>query len=214
MLDNLSTDNIKNEFKTNKKVRMITIGVGAILVLVLGYFAYHQFIWKPGNVKSTEVGYAGLNYAAIDSTDLAISELTPVVKKYDGKVGGEVAQFVLARQLMAKGEFKKALDNLEGVNVEDTYVRVYAVGLQGDCYSEMKDYDKAVSYYLKASKANENDYTTPMYLFKAGLVTELKLKDPQTAAEYYQTIKDNYLQYGNQKTIDKYLARASNKKVK
>jgi tetratricopeptide (TPR) repeat protein len=214
MLDNLSTDNIKNEFKTNKTVRTITYAVGGVLVLVIGYFLYHQFIWKPANVKSTEVGYAGLNYAAMDSTDLAIDELTPVVKKYDGKAGGEVAQFVLARQLMAKGEFKKALDNLEGVKVKDTYVRVYAIGLQGDCYSEMKDYDKAVSHYLKASRANENDYTTPMYLFKAALVTELKLKDPETAAEYYQTIKDNYLQYGNQKTIDKYLARAKNKKVK
>ena len=214
MLENLSPDNLKNEFKSNSKVRIVTYAVGGILVLALGYFAYHQFIWKPANVKSTEVGYAGLNYAAMDSTDLAIEELTPIVKKYDGKVGGEVAQFVLARQLMAKGEYKKALDNLEGVNVEDTYVRVYAIGLQGDCYSELKDYDEAVAHYLKASTENENDYTTPMYLFKAGLVTELKLKDPETATEYYQTIKDKYLQFGNQKTIDKYLARAKNKKVK
>lgn len=214
MLENLSPDNLKNEFKTNTKVRIITYTVGAILVLVLGYFLYHQFIWKPANIKSTEVGYAGLNYAAKDSSDLAIEELTPVVKKYDGKQGGEVAQFVLARQYMAKGEFKKALDNLEGVKVKDTYVRIYAVGLQGDCYSEMKDYDEAVEYYVKASEMDNNDYTTPMYLFKAGLVTELKLKDPVKAAEYYQTIKDNYLQYGNQKTIDKYLARAKNKKVK
>jgi predicted negative regulator of RcsB-dependent stress response len=214
MLDNLSPENIKNEFKSNSKVRIITYTVGTVVVLALGYFAYHQFIWKPSNIKSTEVGYAGLNYAAMDSTEMAIDELTPVVKKYDGKAGGEVAQFVLARQLMAKGEFKKALDNLEGVKVSDTYIRVYAIGLQGDCYSEMKNYDEAVAYYLKASEADENDYTTPMYLFKAGLVTELKLKDPEKAAEYYQTIKDNYLQYGNQKTIDKYLARASNKKVK
>ncbi|MGJ8661891.1 MAG: tetratricopeptide repeat protein [Bacteroidota bacterium] len=214
MLENLSPDNLKNEFKSNSKVRILTYAVGGILVLALGYFAYHQFMWKPANVKSTEVGYAGLNYAEMDSTDLAIDELTPVVKKYDGKDGGEVAQFVLARQLMAKGEYKKALDNLEGVDVNDTYVRVYAIGLQGDCYSEMKEYDKAVDFYLEASRANDNDYTTPMYLFKAGLVTELKLKDPETAADYYQKIKDNYLQYGNQKTIDKYLARASNKKIK
>ena len=132
MLENLSPDNLKSEFKSNSKVRIATYAVGGILVLALGYFAYHQFIWKPANIKSTEVGYAGLNYAAMDSTDLAIEELMPVVKKYDGKDGGEVAQFVLARQLMAKGEFKKALDNLDGVNVEDTYVRVHAIGLQGD----------------------------------------------------------------------------------
>jgi tetratricopeptide (TPR) repeat protein len=183
------------------------------LILILGYFLYLQFIWKPANEKSKDAYWVGLNYAAKDSTNQAIDELKPVVKKYDGKIGGENAQFVLARQYMAKGEFKKALEELEGVNVEDTYVAAMVVGLQGDCHSEMKNYKKALESYLDAAAASENEMTTPMYLFKAGLCAE-KEKDFEKATECYQKIKDDYSSYASQKVIDKYLTRASNKIAK
>jgi tetratricopeptide (TPR) repeat protein len=114
---------------------------------------------------------------------------------------------------MAKGEFKKALEELEGVNVEDTYVAAMVVGLQGDCHSEMKNYKKALESYLDAAAASENEMTTPMYLFKAGLCAE-KEKDFEKAAECYQKIKDDYSSYASQKVIDKYLTRASNKIAK
>jgi tetratricopeptide (TPR) repeat protein len=214
MLENLTTENLKNEFDKNKNVRLATYAIGGILVIVLGYFAYHAFVWKPANEKSKEVGFVGLNYAAMDSTDRAIEDLEPVVKKYDGKVGGEVAQFVLARQYMTKGEFKKALNALDDVDVEDTYVRIHAVGLQGDCLSEMKKYEDAVAKYLKAADMDANEYTTPMYMLKAALLTEQKLKDTEKATEMYEEIKAKYLQFANQKTIDRYISRASNKKIK
>jgi tetratricopeptide (TPR) repeat protein len=57
---------------------------------------------------------------------------------------------------MAKGEFKKALEELSGVDVNDTYVKAMALGLQGDCYSEMKDYKKAFDLYMEAAAADEN----------------------------------------------------------
>ncbi|MDG2463771.1 MAG: hypothetical protein P8M61_01670 [Crocinitomicaceae bacterium] len=214
MLENLSAEKIKEEFKSNKTARLVTYMVGGLIVLILGFFLYRIFISGPKNEKSMEAGYVGWNYAGMDSTDMAIDELRGTVKKYDGYVGGENAQYILGRQYMSKGEFKKALKELEGVDVEDTYVRVDAIGLQGDCYSEMKKYPDAVELYIEASEATENDYSTPRWLFKAALVTELKLNDPQKAAEMYQKIKDNYLQFANTKTIDKYINRAKYKKVK
>ena len=91
---------------------MVSYIGGGILVLVIGYFAYVQFFWKPANEKSKDAYWVGLNYAAADSTDAAIEELKPIVKKYDGKIGGENAQFILARQYMVKGLFKKAITEL------------------------------------------------------------------------------------------------------
>ncbi|MES2590053.1 MAG: tetratricopeptide repeat protein [Bacteroidota bacterium] len=213
MLENLSPQDFKTQFKNNKNLRMITIGVGSIIVLILGYFTYKQFIWSPANEKSKDAYYAGLNYAAKDSVDLAIDELAPVVKKYDGKQGGELAQFVLARQYMAKGEFNKALTELEGVNVDDTYISVYTLGLQGDCHSEMGKHKEAMELYLDAANKVDNEKTTPEYLFKAGLCAE-ELKDFEKASELYTKIKDNYLVYSNTKTIDKYIARVKNNKTK
>lgn len=213
MLENFSVQELKNKLESNKKTRLIAYIVGGILVLIIGYFAYIQLIYKPANEKSKDAYWIGLNYAAQDSTDLAIEELEPVVKKYDGKIGGETAQFVLARQYMAKGEFKKALEELEGVNLDDTYLSAMSVGLQGDCLSEMKEYEKAGDKYLEAAGMNENEMTTPMYLFKAGLVAE-KVKDFEKAVECYTKIKDDYSAYASQKSIEKYIARAANKKTK
>lgn len=210
MLENFSVQDLKKQIETNKTTRLIVYSIGGFLLLIVGFLAYRQFIYKPSAEKSKDAYWVGLNYAAKDSTDLAIDELTGVVKKYDGKIGGEDAQFVLARQYMVKGEFKKALNELEGVDVNDTYISAMSIGLQGDCQSELGAYEKAYSLYLEAAEKNDNDFTTPMYLFKAGLCAEKNL-DFSKAAECYTKIKDDYPLYGGQKTIEKYLARVSNK---
>ena len=208
MLENISGSSLKEQFKTNDKLRLTTYVVGGIVVITLGYFLYKQFIWGPSNVKSQSAYYEGLNYAENDSTDAAIEVLKPIVKKYDGKIGGEIAQFTYARQLMSKGQFAKALEELEGVKVEDTYVSIMAIGLQGDCKSEMKKYEDAAALYIKAAEKQDNDFTTPTYLFKAAFCAE-KVNDFNTAVEIYTKIQDNYPDFANQKSIKKYIARAT-----
>jgi len=52
-----------------------------------------------------------------------------------------------------------------------------------------------------------------MYLFKAGLCAE-KLDKFEEAAVFYTRIKDDYPTYAGQKTIDKYISRASSNKSK
>ena len=208
MLENISGSSLKEQFKTNDKLRLTTYAVGGIVVITLGYFLYKQFIWGPSNEKSKAAYFEGLNYAEKDSTDAAIEVLKPVVKKYDGKIGGEIAQFTYARQLMSKGQFAQALEELEGVNVEDTYVSVMAIGLQGDCKSEMKKYEDAAALYIKAAEKEDNDFTTPTYLFKAAFCAE-KVNDYNTAVEIYTKIQDNYPDFANQKSIKKYIARAT-----
>jgi predicted negative regulator of RcsB-dependent stress response len=212
MLEDITGEEIKRKFKSNKKLRIITFVIGTIVILVLGYFLYRQFVWSPSNEKSKDVYWQALNYAAIDSTDMALDDLKSYAKKYDGKVGGEVSQFVYARQLMTKGEFKKAQTELEDVDLEDTYAKILAIGLQGDCQSELKKYEDAANTYMEAADMLENDLTTPMYLLKAGMCAE-EIKNFEKAAEVYERIKDDFPQYASQKQVEKYLARASSKKT-
>ena len=133
--------------------------------------------------------------------------------KLADKDGGEIAQFVLARQYMNKGEFKKAITELEGVDVNDTYVQIMSIGLQADAYSELENYVEAAKLYKTAADMNENELTTPMYLMKAGLCLE-EINNFEKATEYYITIKENYSAFASQKIIDKYIARTENKTSK
>jgi len=210
MAGTTSFNDIKRQFKDNKRLRLITFGAIALIVAILGYILYRQFVYAPNNQKANEGYYRGLNLAAKDSVDAAIAELEPFVKKNDGYQGGEVAEFTLARQYMAKGDFQKALKLLEGVKLKDTYGPAMALGLQGDCYSEMGKFKDAMEYYIDAADANENEWTTPTYLFKAGQVAE-EIKDYAKAKELYERINQDYYMFGQQKTIDKYIARVSNK---
>ena len=212
-MDNLSFEDIKSKFSSNKKFKIAGYALGGLILLGLLYFLYRQFIWMPSNEKSNDSWWVGMNFIEKDSTNQAIKSLEPVVKKYDGKSGGEISQFLLARQYMEKGQFQKAIKNLEGVDVNDTYIRIYSIGLQGDCYSELKKYDTAIEKYLEAADEEDNDFTTPMYLLKAGLCAE-KTKDYEAATSYYTRILDDYPAYGSQKAIEKYIARTSTIKKK
>jgi hypothetical protein len=213
MTENFSFDTIKNRFNNDKRFKMITYVVVGVLVLVLAGLAYYQFVWKSTNDKSKDAYWKGLNYAAKDSTNMAITELTKTKKKYDGYIGGEIAQFVLARQFMAKGEFKKAIKELDETKLDGTFLESMRMGLIADCHSELKEYKKAVEKYVEASEEDINEFTTPMYLFKAGLNSE-KVNDFKKATEYYTKVRDEYPGYASQITVDKYVARASGKVVK
>ena len=49
MLEDITGSEIKDQFKKNKTLRLTSLIIGGVAVLVLGYFLYNQFIWKPKN---------------------------------------------------------------------------------------------------------------------------------------------------------------------
>jgi len=210
MIEQLSFEDLKNKFNTNKNFKLGTYIVGGVIALVVLYFAYRQFIWGPANEKSNDGWWVALNYITKDSTDQAISVLIPFVKNNDGKTGGEIGQYLLATQYMKKGKYTAALDQLKSVDLEDTYISTLSIGLQGDCYNQMKKYNDALELYLEAADREDNEFTSPIFLFKAGLVCE-ELNKKSDAAAYYQRIKDDYPNYASTKTIDRYIARCATK---
>jgi tetratricopeptide (TPR) repeat protein len=211
MTEQFSFKDLKNKFNTNKKFKLGTYLVAGIIGVVVLYFSYRQFIWGPANEKSNDGWWVALNYISKDSTDQAIHLLEPYVKNNDGKTGGEIGQYLLGKQYMKKGKYAAALKMLEDVDLSDTYVSTMSIGLQADCYSQMKKYNEALDFYLQAADREDNEFTTPMYLFKAGLVCEKKLNKKADAAAHYQRIKDDYPNYASTKTIDRYIARCATK---
>lgn len=222
MTENFSLEDLKQKFRENTGFRISTIASGVIVALVIGFLSYRQWMWKPENEKSKETFFIALNKItnegnnAIADTSKASAKTDPIkklqrsVKKYDGKIGGEVSKYLLATQYMRKGKYKEALILLENVTVEDTYVSVEVIGLQGDCQSELKNFDKAYALYQEAASTNENNFTSPMYLFKAGLVAE-KLKKNEEAKAHYEKIATIYPKsfYAKEKNLEAYIARNS-----
>jgi len=211
MLENINSQELKKQFQSNKILRFSTYALGGLVLVVAGYLLYYQFVRIPKEKKSENSYWYAMNMMEKDSTDLVIQELNTQIKKYDGLKGSEVSQFMLARQYMNKGEFDKALKLLDKVKLKDSYVSACVIGLQGDCYSEQKKYKEAASKYQKAARKNVNEWTTPMFLMKAGLCAE-ELQDFEAAHKLYEEIKNDYTTFANAKTIDKYIARVAKNK--
>ena len=214
MFEEFNYSSLKAKFKEDKKFRLLSIISGSILVGLIGVFVYYQFIYLPNDEESKEIYFETLNYAdSSNRTDKNIKNLEAKLDEYDGYSGAMAAEFILARQYMNKGQFDKALTSLEKIEPEDTYMSVFKIGLIGDCYSEQGKISEAFEQYTLAANTNTNEFTTPIFLFKAGLLAE-KLNQFEEAANCYKRIKDNYKEFGQLKRIDYYVARASNTKVK
>jgi TolA-binding protein len=222
MTENFSLEDLKQKYKNSKSFRLSSIAIGTLALIVIGYLGYRQFIWKPANEKSKESYFIALNAITNEDSNIAmdtskagaktdpIKKLQKSVKKYDGKIGGEVSKYLLASQYMRKGKYKEALTLLENVSVEDTYVSVEVIGLQGDCQSELNKFEEAYELYKTAANMNANNFTSPMYLFKAGLVAE-QLKKYDLAKAHFETIAVQYPKsfYAKEKNLEAYIARNS-----
>src|SRR5690554_2250317 len=172
MSDNITKEEIIEQFKGNKILKYSTYAVGGIAVIVLAVLSYQKFVSGPNEEASK----------------------------------AEIANGIL---YFEQGDYELALNTLKGVKLDDTYLMTLAIGTQGHCYSELGDYQNAVKMYIKAAERVENETTTPLFYFKAGLIAE-EAGDFSKAAEYYKIIKTNYLSFASQKGIDKFITRAEN----
>lgn len=212
MSENLENANeLIEKIKSNKNFRLAAIAVGAVVVLILGYVAYYNFVHLPAEEKSRTAYWRELLMVENDSLDVALDGFQSIGKQYDGKTGGEVSNYMAGRILMDKGQFEEALKYLEKADLNDVYLGSMIIGLQGDCHVELKNFDKAVKLYEKAAARKDNEMTSPMYLKKAALVYELELKNFEKATELYKQIEMDYYDYAKTINIEKYIARASNK---
>ena len=89
MTENFSFDDLKERYKNSKIFKIISISVSVLLVGVLGYLGYRQFIWKPDNEKSKEAYVPALNVIVQEQnnpqSDAKVSSIDPI-KKLQGTV--------------------------------------------------------------------------------------------------------------------------------
>ena len=193
---------------------LAVIGI-AIIALVLLYLGYQNFYLAALAEKAANEMFKAEEYATIDSLkDKAIAGdgsypgFEKIAEEYSNTKSANIANAYLGGLYLQKGEFKKAADALgkyssTGSPVIDPLV----LGMLGDSYSEMKEYNKAVTYYKKAADKNKNSFTSPLFLKKLGLVYE-EQKEYKSAADSYKKIKTDFPESVEAATIDAYIARA------
>lgn len=187
----------------------------AIVVMVLGYIAYLKLYLAPREVSAASQVYVAQDYWAKKDWDKAIKGdagypgLEKIISDYGNTKAANLAYFYLGTAYLNKGEYRKAIDNLNSYRGDDAMVATEALGSVGDAYVELKDYDKAETYFKKAADRT-NKFLSPLYLKKLGLVYEAK-NDNKSAAEAYKKIKTDFPESAEAQNIDAYIARSEAK---
>ncbi|HNQ12840.1 MAG TPA: tetratricopeptide repeat protein [Bacteroidia bacterium] len=200
------------QYIQNNKKSLSIIG-GAIVVIVLGYFGYTNFIVKPQEEAASKQMFIAERYFEQDSIDVAINGdgnfpgFLQIIQDYGSSESANRAHYYLGMCYLKKGQFEDAIKYLKGYDAEDQITGALALGGIADAYLEQGKTDDAISYYKKAVDWDENDFTPPFFLKKMALTYE-HLKQYDKAIDTYQQIKDSYTNSTEGREADKYLARA------
>jgi tetratricopeptide (TPR) repeat protein len=203
----------KAEGYLHENRKSISIIGGGILLVILGYFAYTNFIVKPQEENAQKEMFMAERYFQQDSIDKAINGdgqfpgFIEIIDNYGSSNSANLAHYYLGMSYMKKGEWENAIEYLSGYDAEDDITGALALGAIGDAHMELGDKDEALKFYMKAIDYDKNQFTSAIFLMKAATVKELN-NDYKGAAELYERIKKDYPQSTEARDIERYLARA------
>ncbi len=203
----------KTEKFIEKNQKLLLYIIAGIILIVLGYMGYQKLIIAPREKKAQEQMFVAERYFEKDSLNQAINGagtypgFKTIIDDYSGTKSANLAHYYLGVCYLKKGQFQSAVDELKKFSSKDEIVGPMAKGAIGDAYVELKNYDNAVSAYVDASELKKNNFTSPMFLMKAGMTYEL-LNKYDKATEMYKKIKQNYPQSNEGREINKYIAFA------
>ncbi|MBD1365510.1 tetratricopeptide repeat protein [Mucilaginibacter sp. ZT4R22] len=211
-----NTETVKSGSFVQENQKSLLFIAGAIVLMVGIYIAYTKFYLGDREVKAANQIHVAQDYWAKKDWDKAINGadsypgLEKIVADYSNTKTANLAYFYLGVAYLNKGQYGKAIENFNNYRGDDMMVAAEAYGSTGDAYVELKDYDKAETYFKKAIDKANNQFLSPVYLKKLGLVYEAK-KDNKSAADTYKKIKTDYPTSTEAQSIDAYIARAEAK---
>ncbi len=196
--------------KLENSKKYIYWGLTIVLALILLGAGYYYLIKIPNEKKAVnQIGKADIAMMQ-GNTEQALQDYQKVADAFSNEPANR-AKLNAAILLYNQGKNQEAAKYLEDFDPNGDLVGPAGMSLLGDCYVNMKQYDKALNAYDKAvTLCKGNELFAPTFMIKKATVLREQKKYDQEAA-IYQTIKDQYPVYAQQfgVNIDKYLERAN-----
>ena len=203
----------------NQKLIFGVIGLAA--VLVLGYLGYAKFIQEPKEIDAMNDLYPAQQYfeQAVNGTEkdslfmLALNGsdgkfgLLDVISNHGNTNAANLANYYAGMAYLQLEDYQNAISHLDDFSSDDDALGPIAKGAIGDAFVQLDQKEDAMSYYMQAANMKTNDFTTPMYLYKAGNIA-LELGDSKAALDAFQRIKKEFSTSTEASNIDAFIGRA------
>lgn len=174
--------------RENRK-RIICISV-AVIALVAACIIWY-LVAQAGSRKADEA----IGRADIEMTNDSLATSLYAEAANCGYRSGNRAKAMMGIRLYQEGKYAEAAEYLGDCSLDDEVAAAGVKILEGDCYVNLENYDKALSCYRKAiDKADENPMVVPFVLVKEANVYRAQ-QNYKEEAKALKTIIDEYPQY-------------------
>ena len=195
----------RSEQWVSRNQNYILGAIGVVAVAVLGYLAYNQFVQAPrAESAANELFYPqqyfdqALNATEKDSLfNLALNGaegkygFLDIIEEYSGTPAANLASYSAGMAYLNMQQYEQAIRHLESFSSDDAILGALAKGGIGDAFVQLNQASEGLSYYEQAFRHSDNDFTTPKFLYKAG-ITALELGEKDKALGYFNRIKEDY----------------------
>jgi tetratricopeptide (TPR) repeat protein len=198
----------------DKYLKQILISVGAIILLVVGYIAFHNLYLIPREREAEAALFPGQTYFGNQQWDIALYGdsidyigFLDIIHDFKGTSSGNLAKAYAGICQYRLGDYEAALENLKSYSGKDILFAAQVTGAIGDCYVNLGKVKEGINYFNKAAEKANSKLLSPIYLNKAAAAYE-SLEDYKSALDIYLTIKSKYPESQEASAIDKYIERA------
>lgn len=206
----------KTELFVENNKKNLSIVLGALAVIVGGYYTYKVLIVGPQDKEAQSQMFTAERYFEQDSLKKAINGdgnnpgFKQIIEDYGMTPSANLAHFYLGMSYLKTNQYQDAVDELKSYNAHDQITGALKTGALGDAYIELGQVDDAIENYLKAAKDKDNKFSSPIFLMKAAAAYESQNKFSE-ALDIYKQIKSDFFESTEGRDIEKYIARAEAK---
>ena len=212
----------RSEQWVEKNQKIIFGGLIAVAAVIMAFLAYNKYVMEPKEKEAAdELAYPKKYFEQAENSSTAADSLyTLSLEGADGKYGlidiadnygstkaGNLAKYMSGIAYLKTGDYQSAIEYLSDFSSDDEMLSALALGNIGDAFIEINQAEDALSYYVKAAEVKDNNFTSPLYYFKAGRVA-MELSKFDAAEDYFTKIKDEYANSDEAKNIGIYIQRA------
>ncbi len=183
-------------FEKNRSA--VLIGLVLIVLLVVGFIAYKYAYKAPREEAAMNELYRAELQFEKDSFSLALenpgggfSGLLDIIDDYSGTKAANTAKYYAGVSYLQLGRYDEAVEYLNGFKAKGDVTPIMKQGALGDAYSELEDFDSALSAYKKAASSGNNDFLTPYYLNKYGQLANIQ-GNTSEALRAFERIRDEF----------------------
>ena len=130
-----------------------------------------------------------------------------IANKYSGTDAGNLANYYAGISYLQMKEYDKAIEYLNKFESDDEMLGPVSLGAIGDAFADINQLGDALDYYEQAATKKSNEFTSPLFLFKAGQAA-MELKKYNKAEILFTKIEEEFPKSEQGKNIQKFIAAA------